>query len=56
MELGEGEVIEQIEQLDEGWWSGIGAHGTKQGLFPGMCFGLFDRRAMLMRVTLKRIT
>ena len=35
MSLVEGEVIEQIEQLDEGWWSGVGANGTKSGLFPG---------------------
>ena len=35
MDLTEGELIEQIEQLDEGWWSGVGANGTKQGLFPG---------------------
>ena len=34
MDLVEGELIEQIEQLDEGWWSGVGANGTKQGLFP----------------------
>ena len=34
MDLIEGELIEQIEQLDEGWWSGVGAHGGKQGLFP----------------------
>ena len=34
MDLIEGELIEQIEQLDEGWWSGVGAHGAKQGLFP----------------------
>lgn len=35
MNLIEGEIIEQIEQLDEGWWSGVGADGTKSGLFPG---------------------
>ena len=34
MTLIEGEVIEQIEQLDEGWWTGVGADGTKNGLFP----------------------
>ncbi|CDO74750.1 hypothetical protein BN946_scf184411.g7 [Trametes cinnabarina] len=34
MDLVEGELIEQIEQLDEGWWSGVGAGGAKQGLFP----------------------
>lgn len=34
MDLNEGELIEQIEQLDEGWWSGVGP-GGKQGLFPG---------------------
>lgn len=35
MSLVEGELIEQIEQLDEGWWSGVGADGAKSGLFPG---------------------
>ena len=35
MTLVEGETIEQIEQIDEGWWSGIGANGEKSGLFPG---------------------
>ena len=34
MALTEGETIEQIEQIDEGWWSGVGA-GGKTGLFPG---------------------
>ena len=38
MELTEGELIEQIEQLVEGWWSGVGANGTKQGLFPGTSY------------------
>jgi hypothetical protein len=38
MNLVEGEVIEQIEQIDEGWWSGIGADGSKSGLFPGRSY------------------
>ena len=33
MELIEGELIEQIDILDEGWWAGVGP-GGKQGLFP----------------------
>lgn len=40
MNLTEGELIEQIEQLDEGWWSGVGDGGAKQGLFPGKLFPL----------------
>lgn len=36
MSLVEGEVIEQIEEVDDGWWSGVGQGGTKTGLFPGM--------------------
>lgn len=52
MELIEGELIEQIEQLDEGWWSGVGANGTKQGLFPGMRFCLFGAAMALTRVLL----
>ena len=44
MNLIEGELIEQIEQIDEGWWSGVGQGGEKTGLFPGencffVCFG-----------------
>ena len=39
MPLVEGELIEEIEKLDEGWWSGVGANGTKTGLFPGMFEG-----------------
>ena len=35
MELVEDELIEEIEQLDEGWWSGVGSNGAKSGLFPG---------------------
>ena len=35
MHLVEGELIEEIEKLDEGWWSGVGENGAKHGLFPG---------------------
>ena len=35
MQLVEGELIEEIEKLDEGWWSGVGDNGAKRGLFPG---------------------
>ena len=37
MELVEGEIIESIEEIDEGWWTGVGP-GGKSGLFPCMCF------------------
>jgi len=37
--LVEGEYIEQIEEVDEGWWTGIGP-GGKSGLFP--CTSLLD--------------
>ena len=46
MDLVEDELIEEIEQLDEGWWSGVGRNGAKSGLFPGgfksgvLCDGL----------------
>ena len=33
MNLVEGEYIEQIEEIDDGWWSGVGP-GGKTGLFP----------------------
>jgi hypothetical protein len=32
--LMEGEMIENIEEIDEGWWTGTGP-GGKSGLFPG---------------------
>ena len=35
MNLVEGEVIHQVEQLDEGWWNGVSIDGMKSGLFPG---------------------
>lgn len=34
MSLVEGELIEQIEEIDEGWWQGVGEGGAKHGLFP----------------------
>ncbi|KAI8636889.1 hypothetical protein BD408DRAFT_425418 [Parasitella parasitica] len=34
MSLLEGEVITQIDQVDEGWWFGVSEDGQKQGLFP----------------------
>ncbi|KAI9498046.1 hypothetical protein BDB00DRAFT_755309 [Zychaea mexicana] len=34
MTLVEGEVIGQIDQVDEGWWFGVSEDGKKQGLFP----------------------
>jgi hypothetical protein len=37
MHLIEGEYIEQIEEVDEGWWSGVGP-GGKAGLFPCVFF------------------
>lgn len=40
MALVEGELIEQIEQLDEGWWQGVGQGGAKSGLFPGALISL----------------
>lgn len=36
MALIEGEIIEDVEQVDEGWWSGTGP-GGKSGLYPGKC-------------------
>ncbi|CAO3664153.1 unnamed protein product [Rhizopus stolonifer] len=34
MSLEEGEVINEIDQVDEGWWFGISENGKKEGLFP----------------------
>ena len=35
MSLIEGEILEDIDQSDENWWSGSGP-GGKSGLFPGL--------------------
>jgi len=37
MDLVVDEIIERIEQLDDGWWHGVGSGGAKSGLFPGTC-------------------
>jgi drebrin-like protein len=42
MHLIEGELIENIEQIDDGWWAGVGP-GGKSGLFPGE-FDLYNIR------------
>ncbi|CDH54424.1 related to drebrin f [Lichtheimia corymbifera JMRC:FSU:9682] len=34
MTLNEGEVVVQIDQVDEGWWYGMSEDGKRQGLFP----------------------
>ena len=33
MNLLEGDIITDVEEIDEGWWSGVGP-GGKTGLFP----------------------
>jgi hypothetical protein len=40
MNLVEGEIIQQIEEVDEGWWTGVGGGGSKAGLFPGKSVSL----------------
>jgi len=37
MNLVEGEFITDIEEVDEGWWTGVGS-GGKTGLFPCTLF------------------
>ena len=51
MSLTEGELVEQIEQLDEGWWQGVGP-GGRCGLFPGTStfFVIYDKNGELMGV------
>jgi len=34
MDLIEGEIVEQIVHLDEGWASGVSQDGTRSGMFP----------------------
>ncbi|KAK0202310.1 SH3 domain-containing protein [Desarmillaria ectypa] len=44
MTLLEGELIEQIEELDEGWWSGVGP-GGKTGMFPANYVQIVEQEA-----------
>ena len=37
MNLLEGEFITDVEEIDEGWWTGVGP-GGKTGLFPCKSF------------------
>ncbi|KAI8337483.1 hypothetical protein BC941DRAFT_461129 [Chlamydoabsidia padenii] len=43
MTLLEGEVITEIDQVDEGWWFGISEDGKKQGLFPANYVQLLEQ-------------
>ncbi|KAI7899309.1 uncharacterized protein BX663DRAFT_522154 [Cokeromyces recurvatus] len=47
MSLVEGEVISQIDQVDEGWWYGVGEDGKKQGLFPANYVQLLEEQPSL---------
>ena len=31
----EGQIIKNIDEIDDGWWSGVGP-GGQEGMFPGM--------------------
>lgn len=42
MSLIEGEILEDIVQADENWWSGTGS-GGRSGLFPGLLILLFQK-------------
>lgn len=33
--LQEGQIIKNIDEIDDGWWSGVGP-GGQEGMFPGM--------------------
>lgn len=44
MALEEGEVLEQVEMIDEGWWSAVGP-GGKNGLFP--CASFFSLSSLV---------
>ena len=37
MNLLEGEIITDVKEIDEGWWTGVGP-GGKTGLFPCKSF------------------
>jgi hypothetical protein len=43
MTLLEGEVVTEIDQVDEGWWYGVSEDGKKQGLFPANYVQLIEQ-------------
>ncbi|KAI8098807.1 uncharacterized protein BX664DRAFT_319644 [Halteromyces radiatus] len=43
MTLVEGEVVTEIDQVDDGWWFGISEDGKKQGLFPANYVQLLEQ-------------
>ena len=45
MSLIEGEILEQVDQIDEGWWSAVGDGGAKSGLFPANYVELLPEEA-----------
>ncbi|KAI7867569.1 hypothetical protein BDF14DRAFT_1995830 [Spinellus fusiger] len=45
MSLIEGEVITNIDQVDDGWWFGVGENGDKQGLFPANYVQIMEHSA-----------
>lgn len=50
MDLVEGEILEQVDQIDEGWWSAVGDGGNKSGLFPSelaVCRGYTPRLSLV---------
>lgn len=55
MHLIEGEYIEQIEEVGEGWWSGVGADG-KTGLFPGSLKTFVFKANLVLTIFLKPTT
>lgn len=41
LSFAEGDTITQIQQIDEGWWSGVGPNGV-EGLFPATYVELME--------------
>lgn len=45
MTLIEGEILEKVDIVDEGWWSAVGDGGKKEGLFPCSSISLLVQRS-----------
>ncbi|PVZ99788.1 hypothetical protein BB558_004195 [Smittium angustum] len=45
MDLNEGEIVSNVEFINETWWSGSNSDGTRQGLFPANFVEMIDHNS-----------
>ncbi|KAI9268705.1 hypothetical protein BY458DRAFT_475619 [Sporodiniella umbellata] len=56
MSLEEGEIVHEIDQVDEGWWFGVSENGKKEGLFPANYVEVLEEAAPQAQEEVHRIS